>query len=44
MYALNTGPGAGWASPGILAAIVAGLALLAVFTVVELRAAEPMLH
>ncbi len=44
MYALNAGPGDGWASPGILAAIGAGLALLAVFTAVELRTAEPMLH
>jgi EmrB/QacA subfamily drug resistance transporter len=44
MYALNAGADAGWASPGILAAIVAGLALLTVFTVVELRTAEPLLH
>jgi EmrB/QacA subfamily drug resistance transporter len=43
MYALNAGPGDGWAAPGILAAIVAGLLLLAAFTRTELRAAEPML-
>jgi hypothetical protein len=29
MYAFNAGPGEGWAAPGILAAIVAGLVLLA---------------
>ena len=44
MYAFNAGPSQGWASPGILAAIVAGLALLAAFTRVELRTAEPLLH
>ena len=44
MYALNAGPGDGWASPLSLAAIVAGLALLAAFTRTELRAAQPMLH
>ena len=44
MYALNAGPGDGWAAPGILAAILAGLALLAVFTLAELRTAEPMLQ
>ena len=44
MYALNGGPGEGWASPGILAAIVAGLVLLAAFARVELRTAEPLLQ
>jgi EmrB/QacA subfamily drug resistance transporter len=44
MYALNVGPDDGWASPVILAEIVAGLALLAVFTRAELRAARPMLQ
>jgi EmrB/QacA subfamily drug resistance transporter len=44
MYALNVGPGDGWASPVIGAEIVAGLALLAVFTRTELRAAKPMLQ
>jgi predicted MFS family arabinose efflux permease len=44
MYALNGGAAAGWASPGILAAIVAGVVLLAGFTRVELRTAEPLLQ
>jgi len=43
MYALNAGPGDGWATPGILAAVVSGLALLTVFTLVEVRTPEPML-
>ncbi len=43
-YALNGGPGQGWASPGILAAIAAGLVLLAAFTGAELRTAEPLLQ
>ena len=43
MYALNAGPGDGWASPGILGAVLAGLALLAAFARVELRTAEPLL-
>jgi EmrB/QacA subfamily drug resistance transporter len=43
MYALNAGPGDGWAAPPILAAIGAGLALLIAFTRVELRAAAPLL-
>ena len=44
MYALSVGPGDGWASPGILAAVLVGPALLAAFTWVELHTAEPMLH
>jgi EmrB/QacA subfamily drug resistance transporter len=43
MYALNVAPGDGWASPGILAAVLAGLAMLAAFVWTELRTAEPML-
>jgi EmrB/QacA subfamily drug resistance transporter len=43
MYALNAGPGDGWAAPPILAAIGAGLALLAAFARVELRTAAPIL-
>lgn len=43
IYALNAGPGHGWASPGILTAVLAGLALLAAFIRVELRTAEPLL-
>jgi EmrB/QacA subfamily drug resistance transporter len=44
MYALNAGPGDGWASPVILTAVMAGLALLTAFTRAELRAVEPMLQ
>ncbi len=43
MYALNAAPGDGWAAPGILVPVLAGLALLAAFVRTELRAAEPML-
>jgi EmrB/QacA subfamily drug resistance transporter len=43
MYAFNAGPGDGWAAPGILAAIVAGLVLLTAFALVEVRTPEPML-
>src|ERR1017187_244044 len=43
MYALNAGPGDGWAAPAIVTAFVAGIALLTAFTLVEVRAAEPML-
>ena len=43
MYAFNAGPDDGWAAPGILAAIAAGLVLLAAFTLVEVRTPEPML-
>jgi EmrB/QacA subfamily drug resistance transporter len=43
MYALNAAPVDGWAAPGILVPVLAGLALLAAFVRTELRAAEPML-
>jgi hypothetical protein len=42
--ALNGGAAAGWVSPGIQAAIAAGVILLAVFARVELRTAEPLLQ
>jgi predicted MFS family arabinose efflux permease len=44
MYALSTGPSRGWASPAVLATGLAGLVLLAVFLLVERRAAEPLLR
>jgi EmrB/QacA subfamily drug resistance transporter len=43
MYALSEGSAHGWTSPRILGAGVVGAVLLVVLTVVELRAAEPML-
>ncbi|MBO0804367.1 MAG: multidrug efflux MFS transporter [Nocardiopsaceae bacterium] len=44
MYALSVGANSGWGSPGILAAGTGGIALLAAFTAVELRAGQPMLQ
>src|SRR2546421_7260936 len=43
LYALSEGPSRGWSSPGILGSALAGLLLLAVFVVVELRRQEPLL-
>ena len=43
MYALTQGPTAGWSTPGIFISGCAGLLLLALFVVAELRAREPML-
>ncbi len=43
MYALTEGSTYGWASPNILTSFSAGLLLLGVFVVVELRTEEPML-
>ena len=42
-YALTDGTAAGWGSPRVLASLVAGLALLAVFVAVERGKAEPLL-
>jgi MFS family permease len=42
VFALVRGPGAGWGSPEILAAGTAGLALLAVFAVIERRSSDPL--
>ncbi|MGP3918567.1 MFS transporter [Nonomuraea sp. 10N515B] len=36
-YALIAGPGQGWGSPGVLAALVAGLVLLGLFVAVQAR-------
>ena len=42
MYGVSEGPGLGWASAGVLAAVAAGVALLAAMVAVELRTAEPI--
>jgi EmrB/QacA subfamily drug resistance transporter len=42
MYGVSEGPDLGWRSPTVLAAVAAGLVLLAVMVVVELRTAEPV--
>ncbi len=44
MYALSEGPSYGWASPGILASGIVGLALLTLFVFVELRSTHPILN
>jgi EmrB/QacA subfamily drug resistance transporter len=44
MYALSTGSSAGWRSAAVLSTGLSGLALLALFIVVEYRVAEPMLR
>ena len=44
MFALSTGATSGWGAGSVLATDVAGLVLLALFVLVELRAAAPMLR
>ena len=44
MYALSTGSSSGWGSATVLGTGLPGLALLALFIVVEQRVAEPLLH
>ncbi len=44
MYAMSIGASSGWGSPPVLATGIAGLALLALFAIVELRVTEPMLR
>jgi EmrB/QacA subfamily drug resistance transporter len=44
MYGLSTGASSGWGSPSVLVTGILGILLLAVFIVVELRVAEPMLR
>lgn len=44
MFALSTGATSGWGAASVLATGVAGLLLLALFVLVELRAAAPMLR
>ncbi len=43
MYALSEGPNYGWTSAGILISGVAGLVILAIFVMIELRSTHPML-
>lgn len=42
-FALVQGPEAGWGSPGIVAALIAGALLLGTFVVAERRGADPLL-
>jgi MFS family permease len=42
VFAFVQGPDAGWTSPKILAALIAGLLLLALFRVVERRSRDPL--
>ena len=44
MFALSTGATSGWGAASVLATGVAGLVLLALFVLVELRTASPMLR
>ena len=44
MFAVSTGATSGWGAASVLATGVAGLVLLALFVLVELRAAAPMLR
>jgi EmrB/QacA subfamily drug resistance transporter len=44
MYALSEGPIRGWSSAAIIAAGLAGIALLAILVRVELRSPAPMIH
>jgi EmrB/QacA subfamily drug resistance transporter len=44
MFALSTGATSGWGAVSVLATGLAGLVLLALFVLVELRAAAPMLR
>jgi EmrB/QacA subfamily drug resistance transporter len=44
MYALSEGPQRGWTSPDIAASAIAGILTLAVFVIVELRSAAPMVQ
>ena len=44
MFALSEGPQRGWTNPLIMACGLAGIALLAIFVVVELRARHPMVQ
>jgi EmrB/QacA subfamily drug resistance transporter len=42
-YGLIEGPARGWSSPAVVVSLVAGIALLAAFVLVERHAAEPLL-
>ncbi len=43
VFGLLRGNGDGWGSPGIIASLAGGVALLAAFAVIELRGRDPML-
>lgn len=43
LYALSEGASFGWLSPSILSSLIAGVLLLVLFVVVELRTREPMI-
>jgi EmrB/QacA subfamily drug resistance transporter len=43
MYGISEGPNRGWHTPEVLATIGAGLVLLAIMVVVELRTSEPII-
>jgi MFS family permease len=43
VFALVQGPDAGWGSPGIVAALVTGVVLLAIFIGIERRSQDPIL-
>jgi MFS family permease len=43
VFALVRGPDVGWASPWIIAAVVAGLVLLGAFAVIERRSRDPLM-
>jgi EmrB/QacA subfamily drug resistance transporter len=44
MYAMSEGPNYGWTNPLILITLIAGLLLVATFTIIELRVAEPLIN
>jgi EmrB/QacA subfamily drug resistance transporter len=44
MFALNQGPQLGWTSDTVLIALVAGVALMVAFVLIELRKREPMVQ
>jgi EmrB/QacA subfamily drug resistance transporter len=44
MYAMSEGPDYGWISLNILVTLIVGLLLIAVFVVIELRVADPLIN
>jgi EmrB/QacA subfamily drug resistance transporter len=44
LYALSEGPAYGWLSPPVLISGIAGVVLLALLVVIELRRPDPLLH
>lgn len=43
LFGLVQGPEAGWSSPSVLAGLIGGVALLAIFIAIELKVEEPLL-